>query len=304
MSALTDWRGMGVALPCIDAYGTGSPVQEVAGAADAAGFAHVWVPDHLVFRRPVLESLITLAIVAGATERVRLGTAILNPVLRSTTWLAKQLATLSVLTPGRLLLGVGLGGEYEPEFVAAGVNSRERGRRLDEALTLLPELMAGGAVEHDGLQSVHIDGIAPACQVLPPVLIGGRSDAALRRVARFGDAWLPMWMDPERIAEATAALAGQAAALGRPAPGVMLVAFVNVCRDRSEGLAQAKSLTELQYGMPFERVARWTAVGDVQEVAEWLGRYRDAGVEGFSLAIADPDQLTQVDRLAEVRALL
>jgi alkanesulfonate monooxygenase SsuD/methylene tetrahydromethanopterin reductase-like flavin-dependent oxidoreductase (luciferase family) len=295
---------VGVALPCIDAYGTGTPVLEVARAAEGAGFDHVWVPDHLVFHRPILESLMTLAVVAGATEKVRLGTAILNPVLRSTTWLAKQLATLAVLAPDRLLLGIGLGGEYDPEFVAAGVDRRERGRRLDEALALLPNLMAGRAVTHDGLQSVKIEGISPACPVLPPLLIGGRSDAALRRVARFGDVWLPMWTGPERIAEAKAALAGQAAELGRPAPEVVLVAFVNVCDDRSEGLAQAKALTERQYGVPFERVERWTAVGDVEEVAGWLARYRDAGADGFSLAIADPDQLTQVDRLAEVRALL
>jgi alkanesulfonate monooxygenase SsuD/methylene tetrahydromethanopterin reductase-like flavin-dependent oxidoreductase (luciferase family) len=298
------WGGVGVALPCVDAYGTGSPVVEVARAADEAGLDHVWVPDHLLFHRPVLESLMTLAVVAGATERVRLGTAILNPVLRSTTWLAKQLSTLAVLAPERLLLGVGLGGEYELEFRAAGVDKRERGRRLDEALTLLPGLLGGAAVDHDGLQRVDVAGFAPACDTLPPILVGGRSEAALRRAARFGDAWLPMWMDPDAIAEARAQLGEQAAAHGRPAPGVALVAFVNVCEDRERGRAQAKELTERQYGMPFERVERWTAVGDVDEVTAWLARYRDAGVDGFSLAIADPDQLVQVQRIAEVRTRL
>jgi alkanesulfonate monooxygenase SsuD/methylene tetrahydromethanopterin reductase-like flavin-dependent oxidoreductase (luciferase family) len=111
-------------------------------------------------------------------------------------------------------------------------------------------------------------------------------------------------MDPDKIAVAKAQLAEQAVAHGRPAPGVALVAFVNVCESREAGLASARMLTERQYGMPFERVERWTAVGDVEEVAEWLIRYRDAGVEGFSLALADPDQLTQVQRLAEVRARL
>jgi alkanesulfonate monooxygenase SsuD/methylene tetrahydromethanopterin reductase-like flavin-dependent oxidoreductase (luciferase family) len=298
------WGGVGVALPCIDAYGAGSPVVAVARAAEDAGLDHVWVPDHLLFHRPVLESLMTLAVVAGATERVRLGTAILNPVLRSTTWLAKQLSTLAVLAPERLLLGVGLGGEYEPEFRAAGVDKRERGRRLDEALTLLPALLGGAAVEHDGLQRVDVTGFAPACDTPPPILVGGRSEAALRRAARFGDAWLPMWMDPNAIAEAKASLGEQAAAHGRPAPGVTLVAFVNVCEDRERGLAQAKELTERQYGLPFERVERWTAVGDVEEVTAWLARYREAGVDGFSLAIADPDQLVQVKRIADVRARL
>jgi alkanesulfonate monooxygenase SsuD/methylene tetrahydromethanopterin reductase-like flavin-dependent oxidoreductase (luciferase family) len=111
-------------------------------------------------------------------------------------------------------------------------------------------------------------------------------------------------MDPDAIAEAKAELGERAAAHGRPAPGVVLVAFVNVCEDRERGLAQAKELTERQYGLPFERVERWTAVGDVEEVTAWLARYREAGVDGFSLAIADPDQLVQVKRIADVRARL
>jgi alkanesulfonate monooxygenase SsuD/methylene tetrahydromethanopterin reductase-like flavin-dependent oxidoreductase (luciferase family) len=298
------WSGVGVALPCIDAYGVGTPVLDVACAAEAAGLAHVWVPDHLLFHRPVLEPLITLAGVAGATERVRIGTAILNPVLRSTTWLAKQLMTLASLAPDRLLLGLGLGGEHSPEFEAAGIDPRERGRRLDEALELLPMLLAGAAVERDGLQRVSVPGLAPACATTPPILIGGRSEAALRRVARFGDVWLPMWMDPERVADAKAQLAAQAALLGRPAPGVVLVAFVNVCDDPQEGLDHARELTERQYKMPFERVERWTAVGPAEEVAGWLSAYRDAGVEGFSLAIASPEPASQVEGLAEVQAYL
>src|SRR5439155_252033 len=137
-----------LALPAIDAFGHGTPVIEVAQAAERAGLDHAWVPDHLVFHRPVLEATTALAVVAGATDRIRLGSAILNPTLRPVTWLAKHLATLEALAPGRLLLGVGLGGEYEPEFRAAGVDPRTRARRLDEALELLPRLMAGEAVRH------------------------------------------------------------------------------------------------------------------------------------------------------------
>jgi alkanesulfonate monooxygenase SsuD/methylene tetrahydromethanopterin reductase-like flavin-dependent oxidoreductase (luciferase family) len=296
------WSGLGVALPCIDAFGTGSPVLEVARAAEAAGLDHVWVPDHLVFHRPVLEATVVLGAVAGATERIRLGSAILNPVLRpSPTWLAKQLATIAVLAPGRLLLGVGLGGEYEPEFRAAGIDRRERGRRLDEALAVLTPLLRGEAVEHEGLYSVTCDGLSPVPAEPPPVLIGGRSDAALRRAARVGDAWLPMWMSPEEVAEARDRLAELADELGRPAPGIGLVAFVNVCDDRAAGAVEAAELIERQYGMPFHVVEKWTALGDEAEVATFLQSYRDVGVDGFSLGIASADQVGQVGRLAAVR---
>lgn len=298
------WSGVGVALPSIDAFGKGSPVVEVARAAEHVGLAHVWVPDHLVFHRPILEATTALAVVAGATQRIRLGTAILNPTLRSTTWLAKQLATLATLAPDRLLLGVGLGGEYEPEFRAAGVDPKQRGKRLDEALTLLPRLLSGDEVRHDGLDHVDCPGLAPVPFGLPPVLVGGRGERALHRAARFGDAWLPMWMDPEQIAESRAVLMGMAGEHGRAAPGVALVAFVNVCDDAARGREEAAELIRRQYGMPFERVERWALVGPVDEIAERLTAYREAGVEGFCLSPAHPRPLEQIEGLAAVRQAL
>jgi alkanesulfonate monooxygenase SsuD/methylene tetrahydromethanopterin reductase-like flavin-dependent oxidoreductase (luciferase family) len=298
------YAGVGVALPSVDAFGRGAPVVEVARAAEEAGLDHAWVPDHLVFHRPVLEATTALGVVAGATERIGLGFAILNPTLRPVTWLAKQLSTLATLAPDRLLLGVGLGGEYEPEFRAAGVDRRQRGRLLDEALTLLPRLLSGDEVEHQGLFEVDCPGLAPVPRTPLPVLVGGRSEAALRRAARLGDAWFPMWLDPAEIAASRGVLADLAAELGRPAPGIALVAFVNVCPDRSRGVAEAADLIQRQYGMPFGPVERWTLVGSVDDVAERLDAYREAGVEGFCLSPAHPRPLEQVEPLAEVRARL
>ena len=298
------YGGVGIALPTIDAFGHGTPVIEVAQAAERAGLDHAWVPDHLVFHRPILEATTALAVLAGATDRIRLGSAILNPTLRPVTWLAKHLATLEALAPGRLLLGVGLGGEYEPEFRAAGVDPRTRARRLDEALELLPRLMAGEAVRHAGAYEVDCPGLAPAPGALPPVLVGGRSEAALRRAARFGDAWLPMWMEPEQVASGRARLAELAAEHGRPAPGVALVAFVNAGEQRLRARAEAADLIRRQYGMPFERVERWALLGSVEEIAERLAAYREAGVDGFCLSPAHPHPLTQVEPVAALRAQL
>ncbi|WP_354700590.1 F420-dependent glucose-6-phosphate dehydrogenase [Paraconexibacter sp. AEG42_29] len=297
------WSGIGAALPCVDAYGTGTPVLPVARAAEAAGLDHVWVPDHLIFHRPILESVTTLAAVAGATERVGLGFAILNPVLRNVTQLAKQLSSLAVLAPDRLLLGVGLGGEIEAEFVAAGVDKTTRGKRLDEVLELLPRLLAGEQVSFDGHNVVECAGLAPIPDAMPPVIVGGRSPAALARAARVGDAWMPMWMDPSTVADYKAQLAVQAAAVGRPAPGVALVGFVNIGDDVEKCHEQAGELVKRQYAMPYEKVRKWTLVGDVEEVARRIAEYRAAGVDGFSLAFAHPDPLSQVDPLAAVREL-
>lgn len=305
MSAVTPpWAGIGVAVPSVDAYGIGHPVVDVAVAAEEAGLDHVWVPDHLVFHRPVLDAVTALAVIAGRTSRVRLGTAILNPALRPLIWTAKQLSTLEVLAPGRLLLGVGMGGEYEPEWVAAGVDRKRRARRLDEALELLPRLLAGEAVTHDGLHGLDTPPMLPAPGAMPPVLIGGRAEPALRRTARAGDAWFPMWLDPAQVRDGLEQLAGYAAEVDRPAPGAALVAFVNVNDDEERAHDEAAELVKRQYGMPYEKVRRWTLVGSEEQVAERIDAYRAAGVDGFSLAIAGPDQRTQVERLAGVRERL
>jgi alkanesulfonate monooxygenase SsuD/methylene tetrahydromethanopterin reductase-like flavin-dependent oxidoreductase (luciferase family) len=301
--AARPWSGIGVAVPSVDAYGIGHPVLDVARAAEEHGLDHVWVPDHLVFHRPIVEALTTLAMIAGATSRVKLGTAILNPALRPLIWTAKQLQTLETLAPGRTLLGVGMGGEYEPEWVAAGVNRKQRARRLDQALDLLPALFSGEAVKDDGLHQVDTPPMVPTAPV-PPILIGGRAEPALRRTARAGDAWLPMWLDPAQVASGLEELAGYAAELGRPAPGAALVAFINVNDDEEQAHREASELVQKQYGMPYDKVRKWTIVGSEEQVAERLQEYREVGIEGFSFAVAGPDQLTQVERIAGVRQRL
>jgi alkanesulfonate monooxygenase SsuD/methylene tetrahydromethanopterin reductase-like flavin-dependent oxidoreductase (luciferase family) len=238
------------------------------------------------------------------TERIKLGTAILNPTLRPITLLAKQLATLAVLAPDRLLLGVGLGGEYEPEFRAVGVDRKERGRRLDEALDLLPRLMTGERVEADGLLPVDCDGLAPVPDSMPPVLVGGRSEAAIKRAARVGDAYFPMWMDPVDVTRCREQLAELAAEHGRPAPGIALVAFINVTDDAATGREQAAEHIKRQYGMPFDKVERWALIGTAEQIAERVHEYGDAGVDGFSLSPAHPHPLEQVDGIAAVRSLI
>jgi alkanesulfonate monooxygenase SsuD/methylene tetrahydromethanopterin reductase-like flavin-dependent oxidoreductase (luciferase family) len=162
--------------------------------------------------------------------------------------------------------------------------------------------MDGEPVQHSGQSEVACPGLEPVAPLAPPVLVGGRGEAALRRAARFGDAWLPMWLDPEQVAECRERLAVLAEEHGRPAPGVALVAFINICTDRTSGEAEAADLIERQYRMPFERVARWALVGPADAIAERLAEYREAGVDGFCLSPATPRPLEQVERIVELSA--
>lgn len=288
------YAGVGTALQTINAFGHQPDVVGIARGAEAAGLDHVWIPDHLLFHRPILEAFMTAAVVAGATERIRLGFAVLNGVLRPPVWFAKQLATLAELAPDRLAaIGIGVGGEFAPEFEAAGVELKGRGARLNAMLGELPGLLTGAG-----------PGLAPAMATPPPILIGGRADAALRRCALHGDAWLPMWMDAIKIAEAHTRIQEIAREHSRPEPGLMYLAFANVCDDPARGREEAATMIKAQYGMPLEKVERWTLIGPAEQIADRLREYRDIGAEGFVLSPATPDPATQMDGIGAVKEAL
>ena len=297
--------GFGVMLPSFDPFRLGTPpLLEGARRAEALGFDSGFVGDHLSFHPPVLEAACSLAACAAVTSRLRLGFGVMLLALRNPAWVAAQLGTIWALAPGRLLLGVGVGGENPAELEAAGVPLRQRGRRLDEALAVLPRLLAGEPVDHPGplapLRSPRID---PVPGRTPPLLVGGRSDAALERAARLGQAWMTTWMSPRTVEACVARLAERAAAHGRPAPEVVLLAFAHV-GERSRGRAEAAALVQRQYDLPFAALERWVALGEVDEVADFLGAYRQAGVRGLVLVPAARDPLAQYERFAEVRAAL
>jgi alkanesulfonate monooxygenase SsuD/methylene tetrahydromethanopterin reductase-like flavin-dependent oxidoreductase (luciferase family) len=235
------------------------------------------------------------------TERVALGTNVLLVALRQWPLLASQLGTIDALHPGRLRLGVGVGGEHPPEWEAAGIPVRERGRRVDEGLAVLAELLAGRPVDHPGpLAPVRSPRIAPVPGRMPPLFVGGRSPAAIERAARVGDGWIGVWLDPDEVAERVRTLRERAAARGRPAPRALFMVFVAVDDDLARARRHSEALFAGQYAMPYEVVERWTATGPPQAVAEFLAPYREAGVEGFILSPTPPDPLPQIELLTEV----
>ena len=293
--------------PTFDPFGSGEPPPVVAAAKrlEALEFDVVWVGDHLVCPAPVLDSLCSLAAVAAVTTRVQVGLSVLQLGLRHLVWTAKQLATIDALAPGRLRLGVGVGGEFEEEFMAAGVARETRGSRLDEMLLLLPALLRGQPVEHDGPHvKVHSPALLPAPATVPPLSVGGRSDAALARAARFADQWIGMWHGPDTVRARRDRLAQLAAGHGRPAPSVAMVVLANVNDDIELARQEVAAALDGQYRLPFRAVERWTAYGPAEQVAKMLAEYCDAGVSELLLLPEAPDPLSQYERLAAVRELV
>jgi probable F420-dependent oxidoreductase len=295
---------MGVLLPNFDAVGTGEPMPIVAAArlAEELGFGAAWVGDHLACPAPGLDAPSCLAAAAAVTDQIRLGLSVMLLGLRAPAWAAKILATIDHLSSGRLVLGVGVGGEFPAEFEAAGVPVRQRGARLDDALHVIRDLLTGQPVTYEGRAiTVTAPSLQPAMSAPPPIYVGGRGEAALKRAARHGDMWLPMWLTPERVADRSQMLADLAEREGRPAPGTALLIGVHIDDDRARARAEAELHIRGQYRMGLDKIERWTLLDSVDGAVEQLEAYSEAGVEEFLFMALGREPLTQYERLAEVR---
>ena len=166
-----------------------------------AGVDHVCVNDHVSFFVGAgADALIDAAALLTRYPELPCYVALYLLPLRHPVPVARQLASLAELAPGRLTFGVGIGGEDRHEFEICGVDPRTRGRRMDESLEILRALSEGKPVSCDGeFFSLRDAQILPAPSSPIPVTVGGRSDAAVRRAGRFGDGWLGIWVSPRRF---------------------------------------------------------------------------------------------------------
>lgn len=190
----------GICLANIGSYADPKVGVRVAEAAEAAGWDGVFTWDHLAFvwGPPAADPWITLAAIAAATSRVRIGTAVTPVARRRPHVLAQQVATLDVLSGGRVIFGVGLGGS-PPEFGKFGepTDAKVRAEMLDEGLDVLRALWSGDEVNHRGAHYT-VDGVTLAptpVQASLPVWVGGNRPASLQRAARW-DGWLADSADP------------------------------------------------------------------------------------------------------------
>lgn len=293
----------GVMLPNFNPFGLDPwPYLDVVRAVEELGFDAGWVGDHLAFHPPIIEATTALAAAAAVTSRMKLGSAVLLGAMRQPVWLAKALMSIDQLAPGRVIVGLGAGGEHPPEWRAAGAETTQRGRRLDELLGVLPDVLTGRRVSHHGRHlSVQTPPLRPAMATPPPIVIGGRSDAALRRAARFGDGWLGVWMSPEGFERSVGRLGEFAEEAGRPVPEPMLLAFAATGDDDAACARDAARLYRGQYDLDYEQVERWTLTGSVGRVADRLAEYRSVGARSIAVIPARPDLRGQVERIAEVR---
>jgi probable F420-dependent oxidoreductase len=263
-------------------------LRELAQSAEELGYDSIWAGDHISYRNPIIDIVVALSTFAAATERITIGAGIVLLPLRHPSVVAKEFASLDHVSGGRVILGIGVGGESAKDFEAVGVDSRERGARTDEAMRALRELFRGRASfsgRFFSFEDVEIEP-GPAQPGGPPLWVGGRSPAAIRRAAKLGDGWIPIWVSVERFKEGIAQLPEHVV------PAVTLPAHVGDKRHLYEHLRQ-------RYAGDFTEhvVDRYCVAGTPEECAARVREYVDAGAQHVVFNIAEPED---AERLAEV----
>jgi probable F420-dependent oxidoreductase len=264
----------------------------VAQAAETAGFESLWIPEHLVFPAempatypytetgqppvfpgsPLYDPWVTLAYMAAATERIRLGTQVYILPLRHPLVTARAFTTLDVLSRGRAVLGIGVGW-MEEEFELAGQEFATRGSRTDEIIEILHRLWTEKEIHHRG---THYDlgplrfEPKPAQKPHPPIEVGGASPAALRRAARLGDGWQAIGdLDVEAIGASVKGLEEMGAKAGRTGPFEITTPSALGATLDAVRRYEDVGVTRLSLGPPFRRGMT------VEDVTDFLARTAD-----------------------------
>ena len=270
---------------------------------EAGGIDSLWQTDRMVSREPILECMSVMAALAGRTRRLKFGVNVLSLAFRDPVLLAKQCATIDVLSEGRLLPAFGIGSPLAPEWQTLNLDTRTRGRKTDEGLEIIRRLWSEDDVDFEGVH-YHLTGasIAPK-PVQPdlPIWIGGSSEAAIRRTARFGTGWQAGGETPDDIGAVVAAIRTAAIAEGRAIDDDHYGAGIafRFGRPDDPGLARLFEAYRKRTGRD---PRRYFAIGDASAIVSRIAAYVDAGISKFILrpaARGDEEMLGQTRRLIE-----
>jgi probable F420-dependent oxidoreductase len=276
-------------------------VRDVAAGAEKFGFHSLWVQEQIVGTAPVLEPLGLLSYISGITSRVKLGTAVLIATQRNPVQLAKTLSSLDVVSGGRLIAGLALGGQAK-DYPLFGASEQGRVSQLADTIGVLRALWSDGDATYSG-QSVKLDGVAmepkPVQRPGPPIWLGGRHPNALTRAAKIADGWIGAGStSTDQFVEHASAVHAGLQAQGRD-PTSFTVGkrvYVAVDNDASRAEQRLRGWTEGRYGSAdlASRVAVW---GSPEACAEGLARIAKAGAR-FLLIDLVFDQLEQMPVIA------
>lgn len=280
---------------------------ELARKAEAVGFDSIQVGDHIQWHAPILEATVLMATFAVVTERLRIASSVIILPLRDPVLLAKTVASLDVLSGGRMIFGVGVGGDNPLEYAAMRIPLSERGSRANESLEIIKGLWANERFSYAGRHFALRDvAIAPRpVQSSIPIWVGGGSEAALRRAARYGDGWIGAFASPRKFGRLSADLRRFLHEEGRKAEGFTfgMYLFANVDDDAARARETAVRYVERVYRLDGARIVeRFGVVGPVEACAGRALAYAEAGADYIVLGpVSDHrDWPRQLDGYGEV----
>lgn len=286
----------GFVLPHFTTFANTEPAKRLVAAAEAAeglGYSTVWVADHIVFptkieggyafnpHDPFLEPLTVLGALALRTTRVKLGTAVLILPYRHPLYTAKALATIDVLSGGRVVVGVGAGW-LEPEFTALGVPIKERGSRTDETIEILKAAWTQDVLHFAG-RHFQIENIKFVPQPLqkprPPILVGGMTKGALRRIARLADGWVAMAKGPEDVKAPLDTLRDLATKAGRRPEDLHISVLPLAAPTLDQVITDVPQYAALGVHHVYLSFRAWA--GEFSQLMELMARFaREVGLKG------------------------
>jgi alkanesulfonate monooxygenase SsuD/methylene tetrahydromethanopterin reductase-like flavin-dependent oxidoreductase (luciferase family) len=273
-----------------------------------AGIHHVCCGDHVSFFTGLgFDGLVQATALTMLHPTLPVYTGVYLLPLRHPVLVARQLADIGRLAPGRLIFGTGVGGEDRHEVATCGVDPATRGQRMNESLAIVRQLLTGKPVSFHG-RFFDLDEalIAPAPATRVPIIIGGRSDVAIRRAGRLGDGWLGIWVSPRRFAAAVEMAAEEAARAARPDPPSRhaMQVWCGLADSREKARACLAPAMQDFYQLPFERFERYCPYGTADDIAGFLAPYAAAGCAEFNLIPQSPDPGQAIDGVAAIRKLL
>lgn len=277
-------------------------------AVEDLGFDSFWTGEHIIYHRPILEAVTTLTYAATLTSRIKIGPATLILPLRHPTMVAKQFSSLDVLSRGRVILTVGVGGDYPREFAGCGVPVKERGQRATEAIEIMRKYWTGKRFDYDGkiFKLEDVDMLpTPVHPGGPPIWVSGRQDAPMRRAATLGDGWHPYMYTPDRCRASFLRVREMAQEAGRTLPDDYVFAcfiYLSMHDDVDEARRRAVDELKYRYDQEFDHlVDKYCAYGPPERVADYLREYIEAGANYLILAPIMPpdDRRNHLERLAE-----
>ena len=277
----------------------------VVGNIAESGFDHIFMADHVSFRNGSgTDGFVEVAALSQLDPRIGVMISIYLLPLRHPLPVARQLASMARIAPGRMIFGVGIGGEDRHEIEICGVDPKRRGIRANESLEIIRGLLNGDAVSFSGVEFNISDAvIRPTPKKSIPIIVGGRSDAALTRAAKYSEGWIGVWCSSERFRNAINIVDAEAEEYGRSEvdwchgyqPWVGLDT-----KDSKKAFESVKRGMENFYRIPFEKFERYTPSGTPTEVAEKLAPYVEAGCKVFNLKVCSQDAEEEVELGAEL----